>query len=70
MRQIAHLVEEERSAVGLGEGAEAARVRAREGAALVAEQLALDELARERRHVDGDERAARGAGPPGAARAR
>ena len=31
--------------------------RAGEGALLVAEQLALDQVARDRRHVDGDERA-------------
>ena len=34
----------------------AARGRAREGALLVAEQLGFDEVARDRRHVDGDER--------------
>ena len=38
-----------------------ARLAPGEGALLVAEQLALDELARDRRHVDGDERARCGA---------
>src|SRR5262245_52472491 len=41
-RQVADLVEEERGAVGLLEDAGSLGVRAREGAALVAEQLALD----------------------------
>ena len=40
-----------------------ARLRAGEGALLVAEQLALDQLARDGRHVDGDERAAAAAWP-------
>ena len=35
---------------------DAARVGAGEGALLVAEQLGLDQVARDRRHVDGDER--------------
>ena len=55
-RQISDLVEEERAALGLLEGAAASRVRARERALLVAEELALDELARDARHVDRDER--------------
>ena len=57
-RHVADLVEEQRAALGLLEAADLARVRAGERAALVAEQLALDQLARDRRHVDGDERAA------------
>ena len=56
-RHVADLVEEQRAAIGLLEPAEPARVGAGERALLVAEQLALDQLARDRRHVDGDERA-------------
>ena len=48
-RELADLVEEQRAAVGALEGARALAVGAGEGAALVAEQLALDERARERR---------------------
>src|SRR5262249_29003265 len=58
-RQLADLVEEERPAVGLGEEPLAIAHRARERAADVAEQLALDEPGRDRAAVDGHERAAR-----------
>ena len=56
-RHVADLVEEQRAALGLLEAAGAARVGAGEGALLVAEQLGFDQVARDRRHVDGDERA-------------
>ena len=59
--QIADLVEEQRAAVGQLELADALLQRAGERALLVAEQRALDQLARNRRHVDGDERAPRDA---------
>ena len=55
-RHVADLVEEQRAALGLLEAARRARVGAGEGALLMAEQLALDQVARDRRHVDGDER--------------
>jgi hypothetical protein len=55
-RHVADLVEEQGAAFGLLEAARIAGVGAREGALLVAEQLGFDELARDRRHVDGDER--------------
>ena len=42
--------------VGLLEAAALALERAGEGALLMAEQLAFDQVARDRRHVDGDER--------------
>jgi hypothetical protein len=41
--------------LGLGEGPLSPRMRPGERPALVPEELALDELARKRRHVDGDE---------------
>jgi hypothetical protein len=66
-RHVADLVEEERSAVGLLEATAACRLRAGEGAALVAEQLRLEQVLRDRRGVDGDERTA-GAGCACAAR--
>src|SRR5438552_1496036 len=53
---VADLVEEERPAVGDLELALARRDGPREGALLVAEELALDQLARERRAVHLDER--------------
>ena len=56
-RHVADLVEEQRAAVRLLELAGRALDRAGEGAALVAEQLALDQLARDRRHVERHERA-------------
>src|SRR5712671_2372951 len=55
-RHVADFVEEQRAAVGLLELAEVARGRPGERALLVAEQLRLDELGRDRRAVDGDER--------------
>src|SRR6266545_348840 len=51
-------VEEERAAVGELEVAGLVAVRAGEGAAHVAEQLALHQVARQRRAVHGDERRA------------
>src|SRR5581483_8815382 len=56
-RHVAHLVEEERPAVRRLELALASGDRARERALLVPEELALDELARQRRAVQLDERA-------------
>ena len=50
-RDLADLVEEERAAVGLLEAPLATRDRAGERAALVAEQLALEERLGERRAV-------------------
>ena len=58
-RHVADLVEEQRAAFGLLEAAGAARVGAGEGALLVAEQFGFDQVARDRRHVDGDEGPAR-----------
>ena len=54
-RHVADLVQEQRAAGGLLEAADPAGHRPGEGALLVAEQLALDQLARDRRHVHGDE---------------
>ena len=54
-RHVADLVEEQRAALGLFEAAGGALVGAGEGPLLVAEQFALDEVARNGRHVDGDE---------------
>ena len=68
-RQVADLVEEERAALGVGERALAPRVRAGERAPLVAEQLALDELPRQRRHVEATKGRAR-RGPSCVKRAR
>ncbi len=56
-RHIADLVEEQCAAFGLLEPAGSLAVGAREGALFVAEQLAFDQLARDRRHVDRHERA-------------
>ena len=69
-RHVADLVEKQRAALGLLEAADRARVGAGEGALLVAEQLALDQIARDRGHVDGDERARSCACRSRAARAR
>ena len=55
-RELADLVEEERAAARELEAADARRDRAGERAALVAEELALDERLRERRAVDVHER--------------
>ena len=57
-RHVADLVEEERAAVRGLELADAPLVGAGERAALVAEELALEELVRDRRAVERDERAA------------
>src|SRR5204863_3116288 len=54
-RQLADLVEEDGPALGLLEGAEAARRGAGEGALLVAEQLALEEVLGDGAAVDDDE---------------
>src|SRR5207248_3465278 len=53
---VANLVEEQRAAMGLLELAEMSRRRAGERAFLVAEELRLDQLGRNRRAVHGDER--------------
>ena len=68
-RHVADLVEEERAAVGLLEAPAAHRLRAGEGAALVAEELALEQVLGDRRGVDRDEGAWARAGCGGAARA-
>ena len=57
-RHVADLVEEQGAALGLLEPPDLARIGAGERALLVTEQLALDQLARDRRHVDRDERPA------------
>src|SRR5262249_43553473 len=54
-RDVADLVEEEGAAVGFAEEAAPGPGRAGEGAALVAEELALEERRRQRRAVEGDE---------------
>ena len=56
-RHVADLVEEQRAAFGLLEAALRSRLSAGEGALLVAEQFALDQLARNSGHIDGDHRA-------------
>ena len=58
-RQLADFVEEERAAVGELEAADLGRVRAGERAALAAEQLALDQVGRQRGAVDDDQRTVR-----------
>jgi len=55
-RHVADLVEEERAVIGLLEAPGVARIGAGEGPLLMTEELALDQLARDCRHVDGDER--------------
>ena len=55
-RHVADLVEEQRAAARLLELARHRPVGAGEGALLVAEELALDQVPRDRRHVDRDER--------------
>jgi hypothetical protein len=54
-REVGHLVEEQRAAVGQLEAALLAAGRAREGALLVAEQLGLQQGLGQRRAVDGHE---------------
>jgi hypothetical protein len=61
-RHVADLVQEQRAAVALLELADAAAVGAGEGALLVPEQLALQELLRDGGAVQGQKR---GVGPPG-----
>ena len=56
MRQIADLVEEQRALIGALDLADGLLHRAGEGAALVAEQLAFQQVLRDRAAVDGDER--------------
>ena len=56
-RDVAHFVQEERSAVGQLEAPDALRDRARERAALVAEELALEQARRDGGAVDLDEAA-------------
>jgi hypothetical protein len=53
-RQLTHLVQEERAAIGLLEGALAPGLRSGEGAFLMAEQLALDQRRGQRGAVDRD----------------
>ena len=55
-RQVAGFVEEQRAAVRALEAAGARQLRAGVGALLDAEELGLDQLVRDRRAVDGDER--------------
>ena len=50
-RHVADLVEEQRAALGLLEPPDLARIGAGERALLVTEQLALDQLARDRRQL-------------------
>ncbi len=54
-RHVADLVEEQRAAVGLFEAADAAVLRAGEGALLVAEEFRLEQLCGNGRGVDGHE---------------
>ena len=56
-RHVADFVEKQRAALGLLEPAGGAGIGAGERAAFMAEQFRFDEIARDRRHVDGDERA-------------
>jgi hypothetical protein len=62
-RELADLVEEQRAAVGPFEPTLALAHRAREAAALVAEQLRVDELGGDRPAVDADERLGRSLRP-------
>src|SRR5262249_8921395 len=62
-RQLADLVQEDRAAVRELEATRPALGGTREGAALVTEELALDEPARQRRTVDLDERPAAARAP-------
>ena len=55
-RHVADLVEKQRAALRLLEAAHIARGGAGEGAFLMAEQLAFDQLAGDCRHIDRDER--------------
>ncbi len=53
---VADLIEEDRPPFGVAEGARARRMRAGEGAALMAEELALEEIGRDRRAIHRNER--------------
>src|SRR5580704_7167976 len=55
-RHVADLVEKQSATLGLLEAPGTALSGTSEGAALVTEQLALDQLAWDRRHVDRDKR--------------
>jgi hypothetical protein len=55
-RQVADLIEEKRSLMGLFEAADAALIRASKGAAFVSEQFAFQQVFRNGRAIDGDER--------------
>jgi hypothetical protein len=55
-RQIADLVEKQRSGIGQLEPTDAASIRARERAFLVTEQLAFEQAFGQRRAIDCDER--------------
>src|SRR5690606_10101814 len=54
-RHVANFVEEERAALGLFEATGRTLLRAGERALLVAEEFRLDQVTRDRGHVDGDE---------------
>src|SRR6185436_8644619 len=56
--QFADLIQKERPAVGFGEETLTIRCRAGEGTTHMPEQLALEEIRRDRPTVDGDERTA------------
>ena len=70
LRHLADFVEHDRAVLGELELADARRRRAGEGAALVAEQLAFEQLGRQRRAVHLDERVRRGAASGDESRAR
>ena len=57
-RHVADFIEKQRAAIGLFETPDAARVGARERASLVAKQLRLEQVGRDRRSVQCDERLA------------
>ncbi|OIQ81875.1 hypothetical protein GALL_363420 [mine drainage metagenome] len=59
VRHIADFVEKQRAALGLLEAPAPGRLRAGEGAALMAEQFALQQVSRNGCGVDGDERTVR-----------
>ena len=63
-RHVADLVEEQRAALGLLEATAARGLRAGERAALVTEQLGLEQVLRNRRRVDRDERPRRAGAVP------
>ena len=63
-RHVADLVQEQGAGIGLLEAAAAHRLRAGERPALVAEQLGLEQVLRDRRSVDRDERLGRARAVP------